>query len=234
MELELSRPLIVGILVLSAALSAAPEEDSAREFPEFFYLHLRGKIDGKYDFVMDLTSVTRDNMVSGSYYYESRGITIRLDGRRLDEGGMELTEYHPGDGPYREDEATAKFEGRLTPSPEGWSFSGIWKSKDGQKEFPFTATEDYSQSASFKPYRLQGDMKLDPDNKESPFAEFDSLYLEPVGAAAALQADMRRLIFGDELGAQEPTDALKAQQTRFFKAATVWSTRYTSLTARSA
>ncbi|HSC38751.1 MAG TPA: hypothetical protein VLD19_12800, partial [Chitinophagaceae bacterium] len=86
---------------------------------------LRGKIDNKYDIVMQL-HFNGDNSVDGFYYYNNYQSAIDISGK-LDKGVLELKEH---DADYND---TAVFTGTV----KGTVFSGTWTNLKTKKTIPF-------------------------------------------------------------------------------------------------
>lgn len=81
---------------------------------------LTGKLDGKYEIVLQYT-VREDGTVTGSYYYTKYKTPIQLSGE-ISGDAMTLEEHTNGN-------LTGRFIGTVTPD----GFNGVWKSADDTK-----------------------------------------------------------------------------------------------------
>lgn len=89
---------------------------------------LTGKLDGKYEIVLQFTDPDTNGKVEGSYYYTKYKSPISLQGE-LEGDRLMLEEYTNGN-------LTGKFIGRMTSS----GFDGIWTSADESTTMDCTLT----------------------------------------------------------------------------------------------
>lgn len=113
----------------AGAMSAYDPEEDEIESESNNSNRYTGKIDGKYDIVMEL-NFNGGGEVAGSYYYKSKNTPISLEGKLTEEGMLILEERVNG-------EVTGNFAGQY----KGSDYSGIWVSPDGGKEMPFKVTK---------------------------------------------------------------------------------------------
>jgi len=112
----------------------APAENQEQSIPKLgdFMKSYDGTIDGKNAITMKLTKI--GSQLYGAYAYKSINKPILIAGNCDENGTFVITEYTP------ENVITGSFEGKL----EGTSLTGNWKSGNGKRVLPFTASETSS------------------------------------------------------------------------------------------
>ncbi len=85
-----------------------------------------GKLDGRYEIVMQFAGNGSDGELQGAYYYTKYKSPIALRGER-DGSNVTLEEYTDGN-------LTGRFLGRVSES----GFDGVWESADGSKTMDCT------------------------------------------------------------------------------------------------
>jgi len=174
-----------------------------------FYKHFKGKIDGKYEVVMDLNRHGEE--LSGSYYYTKYKIPMAISGK-IRGNQITLEEFAPSQ------QKTGSFVGQLN----GENLSGTWYNVTKSKSFSFALTEDYSQSVSFEMYATKKTERLRKNLQSSAKGELAVEYLYPTAYTNAnilrkLQELFYKLVFGENIPAgATPATKLQNFQSNFF------------------
>lgn len=102
-------------------------DNNSVDNPEASKYSYKGKIDNRYEIVMQL-AINGEN-VSGTYSYTSNNTPIELNGTLNGDGSINLEEKTNG-------KVTGQFAGTWTES----EISGTWISSDGNRKLPFLLT----------------------------------------------------------------------------------------------
>ncbi len=118
-----------------------------------------GKIDNKYDIVVELT--INGSEVTGRYYYVSNGTDMKLKGSTVS-GYATINEYNDRGS------LTGVFKGNLAVGGGG-SFAGSWEKPDGSKSLSFSLLAyngEYkgNSSSSFDVTKIQGSYSIEYNN----------------------------------------------------------------------
>lgn len=118
------------LAILAIAMVAACTI-GARASSEYYYT---GAIQAQ-TVQMDITFDHR--AVTGSYFYDSTGVDIKLKGQTQANGAVSISEFDANG------KKTGVFTGTVIPTYR--TFTGTWRSEDGKEQFPFklTAVAEY-------------------------------------------------------------------------------------------
>ena len=132
------------------------------------YVHLVGKIDGKYEVTMDLTLSDEDASVYYSYTSSMQPIALNgiYHGDSLDING----------GSTMYDTIYERFAGKFIDG----TYIGEWSK--GNKKMPFSLKSDITNSVPFEFYTFSDSTVLIPKKKDSPQAKYLYRLLQPSGS----------------------------------------------------
>lgn len=168
---------IILLLVFSHWLSAQNYLNKD-DLPESFYKHMEGKIVREYpkenavnELKITMNMRRRGDVISGTYFYESDTLSLKLNGFVLNEG---IFEFEAVDPDYN---VLGNFRGRFT---DQHTLSGkLMVPNQSQKEtWLFTLKENYENSVDFKVYQFEDKHHVN-NNPDYPYIQISMDFLYP-------------------------------------------------------